>query len=67
MTHGRSLSHYETTELLKKSTLQTREVAALLSVSPRTVERYLNDGKLAFRTTPGGHRRTLTQSLLRYL
>jgi len=47
--------------------LQTREVAALLSVSPRTVERYLNDGKLAFRTTPGGHRRTLTQSLLRYL
>ena len=37
MTHGLSLSPYETTELLKKSTLQTREVAALLSVSPRTV------------------------------
>ena len=67
MTHGKRLTLTETTELLKKSTLQTREVAALLSVSPRTVERYLNDGKLAFRTTPGGHRRTLTASLLKHL
>ena len=67
MTHGKRLTLTETTELLKKSTLQTREVAALLSVSPRTVERYLNDGRLAFRTTPGGHRRTLTASLLKHL
>lgn len=67
MTHGRSLTPFETTELLSKTTLQTREVAALLSVSPRTVERYLNDGKLVFRTTPGGHRRTLTSSLIKYL
>jgi len=67
MTHGKQLTLTDTAALLAKPTLQTREVAALLSVSPRTVERYLNDGKLAFRTTPGGHRRTLTASLLKHL
>jgi excisionase family DNA binding protein len=67
MTHGKHLTLTDTAALLAKTTLHTREAAFLLDVSPRTVERYLNEGKLAFRTTPGGHRRTLTASLLKHL
>lgn len=67
MTHGKCLTLSDTAALLAKPTLHTKEAAFLLSVSPRTVERYLNEGKLQFRSTPGGHRRTLTSSILKYL
>ena len=67
MTHGKILSLSETSGLLAKATLLTGEAARLLSVTPRTIERYLNAGKLDYRTTPGGHRRILTGSLMKYL
>jgi len=67
MTHGKRLTLTDTAALLAKPTLHTGEAAFLLAVSTRTIERYLNDGRLAFRTTPGGHRRTLTASLLKHL
>ena len=37
--------------------LFTREVAELLQVSPKTVSRWAQEGKLPFRRTLGGHRR----------
>jgi excisionase family DNA binding protein len=67
MTHGKHLTLTDTVSLLAKATLYTSEAAFLLAVSPRTVERYLETGKLAYRTTPGGHRRILTESVRRYL
>ena len=39
------------------SYLRTAEVADLLSVSPKTVSRWANEGKLPFLKTLGGHRR----------
>lgn len=37
--------------------LQTAEVASLLHVSPKTVNRWSKEGKLPFIRTLGGHRR----------
>lgn len=37
--------------------LQTKDVAALLHVSPKTVSRWAKEGKLPFVKTMGGHRR----------
>jgi excisionase family DNA binding protein len=37
--------------------LRTMEVAAILQVSPKTVSRWANEGKLPFLKTLGGHRR----------
>ena len=37
--------------------LRTSEVASLLQVSPKTVSRWAQEGKLPFLRTLGGHRR----------
>lgn len=37
--------------------LRTSEVAGLLHVSPKTVSRWAQEGKLPFLRTLGGHRR----------
>ena len=37
--------------------LRTAEVAELLQVSPKTVSRWAQEGKLPFLRTLGGHRR----------
>ena len=37
--------------------LQTKEVAAMLHVSPKTINRWSKEGKLPFVRTLGGHRR----------
>jgi excisionase family DNA binding protein len=37
--------------------LRSGQVAALLYVSPKTVNRYAREGKLPFLKTLGGHRR----------
>jgi excisionase family DNA binding protein len=58
---------YDQNELLRKSKLRTDEAAFLLDVAPRTVERYMEQGKIQFIRTPGGHRRALTESVKRYL
>ena len=41
----------------KRTYLRTAEVADLLHVSPKTVSRWAQDGKLPFLRTLGGHRR----------
>lgn len=38
----------------------------LLDVKPRTVVRYLEEGKLEYKRLPGGHRRVLTESVKKY-
>ena len=58
---------YDPNVLLQKTKLLIEEAADLLDVTPRTVERYMNDGKIAFTRTPGGHRRPLTESVRKYL
>jgi excisionase family DNA binding protein len=45
-------SRIETTSYLRAA-----EVAALLHVSPKTVSRWAQEGKLPFLKTLGGHRR----------
>lgn len=37
--------------------LRTSQVAALMHISPKTVNRYAKEGRLPFRRTLGGHRR----------
>lgn len=58
---------YNPNILLQKTKLLKEEAAFLLEVTPRTVERYMTDGKIAFTKTPGGHRRPLTESVKKYL
>lgn len=41
----------------KNPMLTTREAAALMSVSPRTIQLWVEGGKLLAGRTPGGHRR----------
>jgi len=53
--------------LLLKPRLRVDEAAIVLDVTPRTVIRYLNDGKLDFQLTPGGRRRVLVESVKRYI
>jgi excisionase family DNA binding protein len=53
--------------LLQKTKLLIDEAAFLLDVTPRTVDRYMTQGKISFIRTPGGHRRPLTFSVKRYL
>ena len=45
--------------------ITTGEAAALLGVSPKTVARWANQGKLPHITTLGGHRRFPKQELAR--
>jgi hypothetical protein len=58
---------YDSTELLRKTKLNKYEAAFLLDVAPRTVDHYMQSGKIEFVKTPGGHRRALTVSIKRYL
>lgn len=58
---------YDPNVLLRKTKLLRDEAAFLLEVTPRTVDRYMEQGKIAYQLTPGGHRRPLTQSLKRFL
>jgi|CXWL01.1.fsa_nt_gi excisionase family DNA binding protein len=58
---------YDPNLLLQKTKLRIDEAAELLDVAPRTVERYMSDGKIAFTLTPGGSRRPLTDSVRKYL
>jgi excisionase family DNA binding protein len=51
--HGQSARHAPSVA----THLQTREVADLLHVSPKTVSRWAQEGRLPFRRTLGGHRR----------
>lgn len=58
---------YDPNVLLHKTRLRIDEAAFLLDVSVRTIDRYMTDGKLEYRLTPGGHRRLLTESVKNYL
>lgn len=58
---------YNPNELLQKTKLNKDEAAFLLDVTPRTVDRYMTEGKLEFKRMPGGHRKPLTESVKRYL
>ena len=58
---------YDSNELLRKTKLLKDEAAFLLEVTPRTVDRYMTEGKLDFKRTPGGQRRPLTESVKKYL
>lgn len=58
---------YDPNALLRKTKLLKDEAAFLLDVTPRTVDRYMSEGKIEFTRTPGGHRRALTESVRKYL
>lgn len=58
---------YDPKFLLLKTRLLKEEAAFLLEVTPRTVDRYMTEGKLEYKRTPGGHRRALTASVKKYL
>lgn len=58
---------YDRNALLQKSNLLIDEAAFLLGMSKRSVQRYMTDGILAFRTTPGRQRRPLTESVRKFL
>lgn len=58
---------YDPDVLLRKPRLLKEEAAFLLGVTPRTVERYMEQGKIEYILTPGGHRRPLAESVKRYL
>jgi len=45
------------TRTTRPTFLRTSEVAGLLHVSPKTVSRWAQEGKLPFLRTLGGHRR----------
>jgi hypothetical protein len=53
--------------LLSKSLLRIDESAILLDVTPRTVNRYMELGRIDFKLTPSGRRRILTETVKRYL
>lgn len=59
---------YDERALLKKNRLMTEEAAYLLGVTPRTVRRYMQEGKIEFqRMLVGGKRTLLTESIKKYL
>ena len=58
---------YDQNELLQKTKLLREEAAFLLEVTPRTVDRYMTEGKIEFKRMPGGYRRPLTDSVKKYL
>lgn len=58
---------YDPNILLSKTKLLRDEAAFLLSVTPRTIDRYLATDKLRCILTPGGHRRVLTESVKLFL
>lgn len=58
---------YDVDALLLKRKLTRHEAAFLLEVTPRTIDNYMNNGKIEYIRMPGGHRRPLTESVKRYL
>jgi excisionase family DNA binding protein len=43
--------------------LRSAQVAAILQVSPKTIQRWAREGKLPFQRTLGGHRRYRASSI----
>lgn len=58
---------YDPRALLQKAKLHADEAAFLLDVTPRTVKRYMEQEKLKYVRTPGGHRRVLTESVKKWM
>ncbi|MDP2381227.1 MAG: hypothetical protein Q8N00_00325 [Nitrospirota bacterium] len=58
---------YDPNELLRKTKMLREEAAFLLEVTPRTIDRYMTEGKLEYKSTPSGRRRPLTESIKKYL
>lgn len=58
---------YKKSEILKKSTYKTGEVANLLGVTIPTVIRYCNIGIIPYHKTESGHRRILATDVCAYL
>jgi excisionase family DNA binding protein len=56
-----------TSHFPEKRVYSTFEVAEIIGVSPPTVIKWANDGKLAAFRTPGGHRRISYESLLKFV
>jgi excisionase family DNA binding protein len=54
---SRSAATATTTRPASPTYLRTAEVADILHVSPKTVSRWAQEGKLPFLKTLGGHRR----------
>ena len=53
--------------LRSKTLLRVDEVAILLNVTPRTVQRYLESGKLRSVEGPGGRKRVRADDVKQYL
>jgi excisionase family DNA binding protein len=59
---------YDVKVLLLKNRLVTEEAACLLGVSPRTVRRYMQEGKIEFqRMLVGGKRTLLTETVKKHI
>lgn len=58
---------YTKSEILKKSTYKTGEVAKLLGVTIPTVIRYCKQGLIPYHKTESGHRRVLATDVCTYL
>lgn len=65
--NGAKAVEFDRAALLRKERLRIQEVAFLLSCHPDTVRRWMHDGKLKFKRTPGGERRVMTESVKGYL
>jgi excisionase family DNA binding protein len=57
----------EIKSLLLKPCLRIDEAAILLDVTPRTIHRYLDEGKLTPVLDPAGRKRVRTDDVKRYL
>lgn len=57
----------EIKSLLLKPCLRVDEAAILLDVTPRTVHKYLEDGRLTPVLDPAGRKRIRTEEILRFL
>jgi excisionase family DNA binding protein len=53
----------QSTDILSKEILNTREAAALLKVTTQTIKNYIYAGRLKALKTPGGHHRIRRQDL----
>ena len=58
---------YKKSEILKKSTYKTGEMAKLLGITIPTVIRYCETGRIPYHTTETGHRRILAKDVCDYL
>lgn len=61
------VSLYKKSEILKKSTYKTGEIATLLGVTIPTVIRYCKLGVIPYHKTESGHRRVLATDVCSYL